>query len=136
MGGNLIPNSERTPSELREITRKGGVRSGESRRRKKTMREWLELALNTKMKDSNGEVILSPDTGKALTREEAGMIKLAASFANGNLKAIKLAAELLGEKVEKTEVTGKDGSPLIPTENMTEEEIMAEIEKIRQSREK
>lgn len=35
----------------------------------------------------------------------------------------------------KTEVTGKDGSPLIPAEKMTEEEILAEIEKIRQSRE-
>jgi len=34
----------------------------------------------------------------------------------------------------KTEVTGKDGSPLIPAEKMTEEEILAEIEKIRQSR--
>ena len=106
--GNLIPISERTSSELREITRKGGIRSGESRRRKKTMREWLELALNTKMRDKDGNVILSPDTGKALTREEAGMIKLAAAFSSGNLKAIKLAAELLGEKVDKTEVTGFD----------------------------
>ena len=35
----------------------------------------------------------------------------------------------------KTEVTGKDGSPLIPAVKMTEEEIKAEIEKIRQSRE-
>lgn len=35
----------------------------------------------------------------------------------------------------KTELTGKDGSPLIPAEKMTEEEIIAEIEKIRQSRE-
>lgn len=34
----------------------------------------------------------------------------------------------------KTEVTGKDGSPLIPAEKMTEEEIQAEIEKIRKSR--
>lgn len=33
----------------------------------------------------------------------------------------------------KTEVTGKDGSPFIPAEKMTEEEIRAEIEKIKQS---
>lgn len=33
----------------------------------------------------------------------------------------------------KTEVTGKDGSPFIPTEKMTEEEIRAEIEKIKKS---
>lgn len=34
----------------------------------------------------------------------------------------------------KTEVTGKDGSPLIPAEKMTEEEIQAEIDRIRTSR--
>lgn len=36
---NLIPNSERTPSELREITKKGGIKSGEVRRQKKTLSE-------------------------------------------------------------------------------------------------
>lgn len=34
----------------------------------------------------------------------------------------------------KTEVTGKDGTPLIPAEKMTEEEIKAEIERIKTSR--
>lgn len=36
---NLIPNENRTPSELREIARKGGVASGESRRKKKSLSE-------------------------------------------------------------------------------------------------
>lgn len=34
----------------------------------------------------------------------------------------------------KTELTGKDGSPLIPAEKMSEEDIMAEIERIKTSR--
>ena len=34
----------------------------------------------------------------------------------------------------KTEVTGKDGTPLIPVERMSEDEIMAEIKKIEESR--
>lgn len=34
----------------------------------------------------------------------------------------------------KTEVTGRDGTPLIPAEKMTEDEIQAEIERIRSSR--
>lgn len=38
--------------------------------------------------------------------------------------------------IETNEVTGKDGAPLIPTENMTDEEIKAEIEKIKKSMEK
>ena len=42
---NLKKNSERTPSELREMTRKGGIKSGEARRNKKTMREALEMLM-------------------------------------------------------------------------------------------
>lgn len=34
----------------------------------------------------------------------------------------------------KTEVTGKDGSPLIPAEKMSEQDIMAEIDRIKSSR--
>lgn len=40
---NLIPNSERTPSELREITKKGGIKSGEARRQKKTLSELAKM---------------------------------------------------------------------------------------------
>lgn len=40
---NLIPNSERTPSELREITKKGGIKSGEVRRQKKTLSELAKI---------------------------------------------------------------------------------------------
>ena len=40
---NLIPNNQRTPSELREMARKGGIASGEKRRKKRTFRELMEL---------------------------------------------------------------------------------------------
>lgn len=32
---NLIPNSERSPKELREMGRKGGIASGKARRKKR-----------------------------------------------------------------------------------------------------
>lgn len=35
---NLIPNSERTPSEHRENCRKGGIKSGEARRQRKAVK--------------------------------------------------------------------------------------------------
>lgn len=127
---NLIPNERRTPTEVRENARKGGIKSGESRRRKKNMREWLEIALSTNMKDKAGDPIVSPDTGKPMTREEAGMLKLAAAFANGDIKSIQLAAELLGERIVKSEVTGKDGAPLFPEKDMTLDEINDEIERL------
>ena len=42
---NLIPNSKRTPSELREITKKGGIASGVSRRKRKAVRQAVLDAL-------------------------------------------------------------------------------------------
>lgn len=35
---NLIPNSKRTPEQLREMGRKGGIKSGESRRKKRKLK--------------------------------------------------------------------------------------------------
>ena len=46
---NLIPNSERTPEELREITRKGGIASGEARRKKKQRGDILREIVNTEV---------------------------------------------------------------------------------------
>lgn len=36
---NLTPNSERTPEERKEIARKGGLKSGETKRRKANLRK-------------------------------------------------------------------------------------------------
>ena len=52
---NLIPNSERSPEELREMGRKGGIKSGESRRRNK---------LTTGVCDASGRGILGVGRGK------------------------------------------------------------------------
>ena len=35
---NLIPNSQRTPEELREMTRNGGIASGKARRKKSDLK--------------------------------------------------------------------------------------------------
>lgn len=43
---NLIPNSERTPEELREQCKRAGKKSGEVRRAKADMRELMKLMLD------------------------------------------------------------------------------------------
>ena len=102
---NLVPNSQRTPSELREMTSKGGKASGEARRQKKTMREWLEIAMQAAMKNDDGQPIMSPDDpNRELTRKECAMLKLAAKAAKGDLKAIELSAKLSGEAETKVVV--------------------------------
>ena len=52
---NLIPNSARTPEERRQLAAKAGKASGEVRRRKKTMRQQLELLLGMKACDKDIE---------------------------------------------------------------------------------
>ena len=54
---NLIPNSERSPEELREMGRKGGIKSGESRRRNKRLQESAAL---------QAEVFLESEEGRRL----------------------------------------------------------------------
>ena len=52
---NLIPNSERSPEELREMGRKGGIKSGESSRKTrdqlKMAKLWLEVFNDLESKD-------------------------------------------------------------------------------------
>lgn len=77
---NLIPNSERTPSERREIAQKGGIASGEARRRRKSLKEELELLLSDgNMQERIGTALL----GKAL---------------KGDTRAFEVIRDTIGEK--------------------------------------
>jgi hypothetical protein len=40
---NLIPANKRTEAELREMTRNGGIKSGEARRKKRSLKEKYKL---------------------------------------------------------------------------------------------
>lgn len=81
---NLIPNSERTPEELREITRKGGIASGEARRKKKAMREMLEMCLEMK-------------NNKGMTYRELATMGLIKGAIKGNAQNYRTILETLGE---------------------------------------
>lgn len=56
---NLIPNSERSPSELREMGRKGGIRSGEVRRQNKRIRENAELLAKIFTESEGGKKLIA-----------------------------------------------------------------------------
>lgn len=58
---NLISNSDRTPEQLREMGRKGGIKSGESRRRKREQEKRAKMmaeimAHDPKVKKRLGEM--------------------------------------------------------------------------------
>lgn len=92
---NLVPNEARTPEERRENARKAGIASGDARRAKKTMREVLEVLLETVDKDSdktNIEVMMASAVRKAM---------------NGDLKAMEFVRDTSGQKPD-TQITVKD----------------------------
>lgn len=105
---NLIPYNKRSEKEARENGRKGGIKSGETRRRKKAFKELFDIALN--MKDE--------ETGKKndVTIVSA-MIRKAKS---GDVKAFESIRDTVGEKpIEKQEIS----ADLIKKVFVTKEDI-------------
>lgn len=95
---NLIPNSERSPIEVRENGRKGGIKSGEVRREQKTYRDMAKAMLSATITDEN---ILNELKAYGLSETDVkaytllGMIKASAS---GSHNAFDRLMELIGEK--------------------------------------
>lgn len=95
---NLIPNSERSPNEVRENGRKGGIKSGEVRREQKTYRDMAKAMLSATIADEN---ILNELKAYGLSETDVkaytllGMIK---ASGNGSHNAFDRLMELIGEK--------------------------------------
>ena len=90
---NLIPNSERTPEQLREQTRKGGIASGKARRERKTIASALRQVLDEQA------------NGSGLTRMEAIVAKVVKRlYDEGNIKDVKTLTEILGENIIKVDM--------------------------------
>jgi len=99
---NLIPNSKRTPDELRRMTSNGGKKSGEVRRRKADFRKTLNAWLTAEIDSPEWSPVLEA-MGLDSTVESAvtgAMIKEALS---GNVKAFEVIAKYSGQS-EKTDV--------------------------------
>lgn len=82
---NLIPMSERSESEVRELGKKGGIASGKVRRERKAFKEALLLALDTEL-----------ESGK--TVQEVGIDALILRYINGDLEVFKAIRDTVGEK--------------------------------------
>lgn len=98
---NLIPTTELTENERRELARKGGIASGEARRRRKQLREDLLVMLDEEVefKTKDGQTV------KATV--QAGVArKLIKQASEGNLKAIELMAKLTGEFENRVKLEG------------------------------
>lgn len=54
---NLIPNTERSPEELREMGRRGGIASGKARRRKRDLQKLARMLLDKQVVESFKEIV-------------------------------------------------------------------------------
>lgn len=93
---NLLKPEDLTPSQRRANASKAGKASGEARRKKKLLRECLEILLEKEMTDKKGET---------MTGAEALSAKLFSEAMKGNVKAFEVLRDTAGQKpVEKVQM--------------------------------
>lgn len=97
---NIIPNSERTPEERREIAAAGGRASGVSRRRKRSLREAAELYLSLPVSDKRAWNKLAKDgvAPEDVDNQMAIIAGLSIKAAKGDAKAAKVLFDLIGDQ--------------------------------------
>lgn len=92
---NLIPNSERTPSQRKANASKAGKASAKARRERKTIAEALRLVLN---EEANSD---------GLTRQEAIVARVVKRlYDEGDIRDLKVLADVLGESVQNIDLKG------------------------------
>jgi len=111
---NLIPNEARSPKEVRENGRKGGIKSGEVRRKKRTMREIAEMVATMELKDPKMLAALHAAGFKdPITNDDAAFFGLIRKAQTGDPSAMKLLAEMRGQYSTRVEVEPVQPKPLI-----------------------
>ena len=106
-----------TPEQRAEYGRKGAEKANETRRKRKEMRETLDILLNMPLK--KGKVYSAEEIksfadlkGKNITIDQAMMVCLVQKALKGDLNAIGMVRDTVGEKpTDKMEI--KDTTPVI-----------------------
>lgn len=128
---NLKPfTSDQNREEAKKNGRKGGVASGEARRRKRDAKEIIEIFLsmninNGKKADIEGIKNFMDIQGKNITVEEAMHLKMVQKALKGDLNAYNMALSIIGDKpAEKVKVEAN----VNPMSDLTTEELRKLIE--------
>lgn len=102
---NLIPNNKRSPREVRENGRKGGIASGEARRKKKQTAELMKNILNSSLEGKNRQTVkafageLEDEDLTVNALMAAGLVKAAVT---GNVKAFEAVQRYIGTDEQAT----------------------------------
>ena len=96
----LVQNQERTPSERRESAIKAGIASGDARRKKKALKEMMELALQMEEQNEGYRSRMlkagwEPENMTQMTVITQGLIQKAKA---GDVQAYNAIRDIIGEK--------------------------------------
>lgn len=123
---NLIPMSERTPEEVKNMARKGGIASGEARRRKRNMRELARLMLDTDLLDSDGIKQRLIERGFDPTGAGAILFAQLAKAGKGDTEAARFLRDTSGQKpVDGLEIGNLEDKPFetLDLSQLTDEQL-------------
>ena len=104
---NLIPMDKRSKSEARELGQKGGIASGISRRRKRSLKEAADLYLSLPVSDRKmwNKISHRGVDPEDIDNQMAMIIGLTMAATAGNAKAAKVIVDLLGEDAHSEEAS-------------------------------
>ena len=102
---NLIPMDQRSKSEARELGRNGGIASGVSRRRKRSLKEAADLYLSLPVTDRRvwNKIARKGVDPEDIDNQMAMIIGLTMAATAGDAKAAKVIVDLLGEDAHSGE---------------------------------
>lgn len=122
-----------TPEERAECGRKGGIKSAEVRRRKRAMKENLEILLSMPMKNGKYADIeciknFADLKGKNINVEEAMLIAMIQKALHGNVPAFEAVRDTVGENpIKKIEADITNVVPIFGGEEDLEDTIQEDI---------
>lgn len=105
---DLIPVTQRTKEEAREISRKGGINSGKARRKKRAMKDIIALLGK---EDAPPQVIAKLiqlgmlEQGETCSMDEALILAQYGKALGGNTRAAQFVRDTAGQKpIDKLEI--------------------------------
>ena len=102
---NLVPLNKRTKEEQRSIQQDGGISSGVSRRRKRSLKEAADLYLSLPVSDRKmwNKISRRGVDPEDIDNQMAMIIGLTMAATAGDAKAAKIIVDLLGEDAHSEE---------------------------------
>lgn len=107
---NLIPFNKLPKSAMKEITRNGGIKSGEVRRKQKTVKDILNLIDKQKLPKEDSLSLEKFFQIEKPTFRDAIFLTLYKQALEGNLRAIELYLKLKGEMPKDIALQANDKS--------------------------